>query len=342
MSDNATTNQQQQQMSTVPDEVIVDAIKNHANIFHNINATETYDGILNNISDSTRFVFLGESTHGTEEYYQFRSNITKLLMEKKGFNVLCIEGDWPNADNIRKYIRTADHSNFQNANDLLLNSFQSFPKWMWQNEVFRDLVEWMKQRNKAIKEEQKNGAFIDEINVYGLDLYSMSESQQKLEEFLDIVDPNLAKKARERYSCLKEFDGQHQKYGRAANGKLKHLVDDIQKNLMKTLTDVQFGNREKETQYCLLGPDEQLSAEQNAEIVVNGEEYYRKSHSDDGGGVVTWNTRDQHSMFFITYIQIFLFNVHILIYVCISVFLTNKIIMYTHTYHNHRFDYTIC
>ena len=36
MSDNATTNQQQQQMSTVPDEVIVDAIKNHANIFHNI------------------------------------------------------------------------------------------------------------------------------------------------------------------------------------------------------------------------------------------------------------------------------------------------------------------
>ena len=60
MSDNATTNQQQQQMSTVPDEVIVDAIKNHANIFHNINATETYDSILNNISDSTRFVFLGE------------------------------------------------------------------------------------------------------------------------------------------------------------------------------------------------------------------------------------------------------------------------------------------
>ena len=60
---------------------------------------------------------------------------------------------------------------FGSANDLLLNSFQSFPKWMWQNEVFRDLVEWMKQRNKAIKEEQKNGAFIDEINVYGLDLF---------------------------------------------------------------------------------------------------------------------------------------------------------------------------
>ena len=47
---------------TVPDEVIVDAIKNHANIFNNINATETYDSILNNISDSTRFVFL-ENLH---------------------------------------------------------------------------------------------------------------------------------------------------------------------------------------------------------------------------------------------------------------------------------------
>ena len=83
MSDNATTNQQQQQMSTVPDEVIVDAIKNHANIFHNINATETYDSILNNISDSTRFVFLGESTHGTEEYYQFLIQYNEIIDGKE-------------------------------------------------------------------------------------------------------------------------------------------------------------------------------------------------------------------------------------------------------------------
>mgnify|MGYP003649919590 CR=1 FL=1 len=43
-----------------------------------------------------------------------------------------------------------------------------------------------------------------------------------------------------------------------------------------------------------IGVEEQFNAEQNAEVVVSGEEYYRKLYSEQGGGNVTWNTRDQH------------------------------------------------
>jgi len=45
----------------------------------------------------------------------------------------------------------------------------------------------------------------------------------------------------------------------------------------------------------LVGPDEVLNLEQNAEVVVNGEEYYRKQWSEGmRDASVTWNTRDQH------------------------------------------------
>jgi len=52
------------------------------------------DPLLESIGDK-RFVFLGESSHGTHEFYTWRAHITKRLIEEKGFNFVGVEGDWP-------------------------------------------------------------------------------------------------------------------------------------------------------------------------------------------------------------------------------------------------------
>jgi erythromycin esterase-like protein len=42
-------------------------------------------------------VLIGEATHGTEEFYRSRAELTKALIVGKGFNVVVVEADWPDA-----------------------------------------------------------------------------------------------------------------------------------------------------------------------------------------------------------------------------------------------------
>ena len=40
-------------------------------------------------------VLLGEATHGTHEFYAARAAITRRLIERHGFSIVAVEGDWP-------------------------------------------------------------------------------------------------------------------------------------------------------------------------------------------------------------------------------------------------------
>jgi erythromycin esterase-like protein len=42
-------------------------------------------------------VLIGEATHGTEEFYRTRAEITKTLIADHGFNLVAVEADWPDA-----------------------------------------------------------------------------------------------------------------------------------------------------------------------------------------------------------------------------------------------------
>jgi erythromycin esterase-like protein len=52
------------------------------------------DGLIDYIGDS-KFVLLGEASHGTHEYYTWRAKISQRLIQEKGFSFIAVEGDWP-------------------------------------------------------------------------------------------------------------------------------------------------------------------------------------------------------------------------------------------------------
>ncbi|MGB5228131.1 MAG: erythromycin esterase family protein, partial [Eudoraea sp.] len=52
------------------------------------------DPLIEKLSDS-QVVLLGEASHGTHEYYTWRTAISKRLIEEHGFNFIAVEGDWP-------------------------------------------------------------------------------------------------------------------------------------------------------------------------------------------------------------------------------------------------------
>ena len=92
-----------------------------------------------------RIVLIGESSHGTHEFYQARAEITKWLIEEKGFCAVAAEADWPDAYRVNRYVRgLGDDSTAEEA----LRGFERFPAWMWRNAVVRDFADWLRWHNE--------------------------------------------------------------------------------------------------------------------------------------------------------------------------------------------------
>jgi erythromycin esterase-like protein len=78
-------------------------VSDHA---HQLRADEItdYDALIDAIGDS-RFVLIGEASHGTHEFYRERAQITKRLIAEKGFIAVAVEADFPDAYRINRYVR---------------------------------------------------------------------------------------------------------------------------------------------------------------------------------------------------------------------------------------------
>ena len=85
-------------------------------------------------------VLLGESTHGTEEFYQIRADVCKYLIEVRKYKVIIVEADWPLMWHLNEYIHRKRSRMFPNEKG-------RFPDWMWRNRPFVELIEWMRRKN---------------------------------------------------------------------------------------------------------------------------------------------------------------------------------------------------
>ena len=47
--------------------------------------------IFDHIPRDASWVLLGEASHGTKEFYDTRAEVSKLLIEERGFNAVCAE-----------------------------------------------------------------------------------------------------------------------------------------------------------------------------------------------------------------------------------------------------------
>ncbi len=102
-------------------------------------AAGDYDALLEQVGDA-RFVLLGEASHGTHEFYRERSRITRRLIAEKGFAAVAVEGDWPSAQRVNRYVRGAGADRCAES---ALRGFERFPAWMWCN---RDVVQFDETR----------------------------------------------------------------------------------------------------------------------------------------------------------------------------------------------------
>jgi erythromycin esterase-like protein len=224
---------------------------------------------------TARYVLIGEATHGTHEFYRVRTEITKRLLCECGFAAVAIEGDWPDAHRVHRYVHGSGLADADEA----LSGFRRFPTWMWRNADVLDFVGWLRAFNDERPTRLKAGFF-------GLDLYSLYASIDAVVGYLDSVDPEAAARARERYACFDQFGQDVEAYAHAVG---LGLSTSCRREVLEQLLEMQ--RRAFATMTKSAPVDEQrFIAEQNAFVVAGAEEYYRKMLDAD---VSSWNLRDR-------------------------------------------------
>jgi erythromycin esterase-like protein len=231
------------------------------------------DPLIERIGNA-RYVLLGEATHGTSEFYEWRAALSRRLIRERGFSFIAVEGDWPDCYRVNRYVKSYEDSG-DSAREVL-HAFERWPTWMWANREVAELAEWLRDHNRRVAPARQAG-------FYGLDVYSLWDSMHAVVEYLESVDPALARAARSAYRCFEPYGEDAHEYARAT----AIVPTTCEREALSVLAAL----RDKAPEYRGDGHDAFFNAEQNALVARNAELYYRTMMR---GGPMSWNVRDTH------------------------------------------------
>ncbi len=139
-----------------------------------LEASEDFEdlNLLDAYFQDKRLVGLGESTHGTHEFFEMRHRLIRYLVENHGFNTIFMEADFANSLKINEYINGAGG----NAEDAVSN----LALWPWITEEFVGLVEWLKKYNESNSQSK--------VEFVGVDIQKLDETVKRLEGLLARYD----------------------------------------------------------------------------------------------------------------------------------------------------------
>ena len=247
----------------------IEVIKNEAKPLH---GPADFDSLFHK-ADKTQYVLLGESSHGTSEFYKIRAELSKRLIVEKGFTFLAVEGDWPACQEVNRYIKGYDRK-YDHARDVL-QSFKRWPTWMWANAELIDFIEWLKDYNKKQPKERQ-------VGFYGIDVYSLWESMDEIIHYLEQNHSPDMETAKKVFSCFEPFNRQPERYGVSASFYSEGCHDEV----IKLLTEICLKKHK-----FMDAEESSLNLEVNALITANAEKYYRTMVVNDNE---SWNIRDRH------------------------------------------------
>lgn len=237
-------------------------------------------GLLEAIGHDQSLVLIGEATHGTREFYRIRADLTRALIEQRGFTVVAVEADWPDAYRANRWVRGLGSDDTAES---ALADFTRFPRWMWRNREVVRFLRWLRDANAGREPGARAG-------FYGLDLYSLHRSMALVIEYLDAVDSAAAQRAREQYACFDRYGDDPQAYGYAATINVSRSCED---EAVRQLLDLRRHRDEYLGRDGRPAAEALFSAEQNARVVRDAEAYYRSMFR---GRAESWNLRDAHMM----------------------------------------------
>lgn len=208
-----------------------------------------------------RAVLLGESTHGTREYYALRAAISLDLVREHGFRIVAVEGDWEAIARLNRRVQDEDERDAL----AILQTFERWPRWMWANREMAEFVEALRAWNLQRPPQER-------VHLYGVDIYGAVDSVARLAE-LEEVEPDAL------WPCLAPRIGDRQAYLQAyAQGAVDCSAEatEVARRMEERLREADPATHAD------------LERAMSAAVVAAAEGHYRAMVQ---GGPASWNSR---------------------------------------------------
>ncbi|HHY18222.1 MAG TPA: erythromycin esterase family protein [Firmicutes bacterium] len=145
---------------------------------------------LKRILGKVRVVGLGEATHGTREFFQFKHRLIEFLVKQEGFTVFAIEASSVACAKINEYVLYG-----QGERDQVLAG-QGF--WTWDTEEVSEMIEWMRQYNLKQPEYRK-------VRFYGYDVQNVGIAFDVISDYVSRVAPEYSQMVDETLIPVREL-----------------------------------------------------------------------------------------------------------------------------------------
>ncbi|NRQ36646.1 erythromycin esterase family protein [Nonomuraea sp. NN258] len=222
------------------------------------------DPVLDRVGDA-RFVLIGEASHGTHDFYEWRAALTKRLIAEKGFSFVGVEGDWPDCERVNRAV--TDSGDPFDA----LYGFARWPTFMWANHEVVAFCRWLREWNDGLPPERRCG-------FHGLDVYSLWDSLRAVRRYAAAHLPEQMEAVTKALHCFEAYGHDPQQYALST----RLVPATCEQEVVDLLSDVV-----RSAPHDVGG----FAARQNAEVVAGAEAYYRAMVQ---GGPESWNVRDVH------------------------------------------------
>jgi erythromycin esterase len=222
---------------------------------------------------NARLVLLGESTHGTSEFYSWRGELSKGLIAGGGISFIVVEGDWAAIYQLNRYVKGDAEAGTARE---ILRDFDRWPQWMWANEEVAEFIEWLRAYNRRLTPAAR-------IGFYGMDVYGQWQAMDYLLDYLQAELPDDFQRLRPGVECFAALDRQEWLYARAVAGGYP--------SCQQAKEEVVAFLQGKGAELAADDADRYFKALQSALVLKGAEEHFRLSV---GGGPASWNSRAQH------------------------------------------------
>ena len=221
-----------------------------------------------------RLALLGEASHGTQEFYTWRTEISKRLIEEQGYSFIAVEGDWASLYRLNKFVKGLPGAP-ESAREGL-EALNRWPEWMWGNTAVEELVTWLRQHNEGLP-------LADRIGFYGMDVYGPWDA---LDDLLVYTETHLAEHHESvvgHYACFDAYNRDERHYAQA----MARGGDSCEASVVSVVSLLrEHGEALREADARAY-----FRAKQNALVMQNVEEHFRTAGSP---GPDSWNTRATH------------------------------------------------
>lgn len=140
----------------------------------------------NAVGDS-KIIGLGESTHGTSEFFSLKHKLLQYAVNELGFRVFALEDHLLMAQNINEYVKTGKGT----LAESMAGCFG-----VWQRQEVVDMIQWIRRYNMAHP--------ADMISFIGFDIQNVELSLAHLSRFLKVQDASFYTENLAEIAYLKE------------------------------------------------------------------------------------------------------------------------------------------